>query len=174
SQGYAARLDSSCIERRLFGRLGAGISQVLRHRVDDAFERAQGPAAAVGARFEGRKLFDPCDESPFLLRPRRLVRVLRRAQSLPPFLSPPPRCSFLACRHSLQRLGGLVKPFSWKNSCSPAVQVKSRLQSAHVSCWSLYSLICYRLSSAKVVSLARASSRVHIVLLILLLTGRNR
>src|SRR5215213_11194642 len=144
--------DSLGIGGRVFGRLRAGISEVLRHRVDDALERAQRPAAADGARFEGRELFDPRDESPLLLGPRRLVRVLRGAQSLPPFLSP--RCSFFACRHSLQRLGGLVKPFSWKNSCSPAVQVNSRLQSAHVSCWSLYSLICYRLSSVKVLFFA--------------------
>src|SRR6478735_2329341 len=46
-----------------------------------------------------------------------------------------------ADRQEAQRTGRFVKPFSWKNCCSPAVQVKAAPQSRHASTWSRYSIM---------------------------------
>src|SRR3954465_13317601 len=56
-------ISSNLSSHGVFGRFRAGVRQVLRHRVDYAFERTQGSAAAVTARFEGGKLFDSGYES---------------------------------------------------------------------------------------------------------------
>lgn len=40
--------------------------------------------------------------------------------------------SFFACLQGLQRLGSFFSPLSWKNACSPDVQMKSSLQSTHL------------------------------------------
>jgi hypothetical protein len=49
--------------------------------------------------------------------------------------APPPFLRVL--RQSLQRVGSFVKPFSAKNSCSPAVKMNSCPQSLHVKVLSL-------------------------------------
>ena len=40
--------------------------------------------------------------------------------------------SFFACLQGLQRFGSFFKPLSWKNACSPEVQMKFSLQSTHL------------------------------------------
>ena len=40
--------------------------------------------------------------------------------------------SFFACLHGLQRFGSFFSPLSWKNACSPDVQMKLSLQSTHL------------------------------------------
>ncbi len=40
--------------------------------------------------------------------------------------------SFLACLQGLQRLGWFFSPLSWKNTCSPEVQMKFSPQSTHL------------------------------------------
>jgi hypothetical protein len=39
------------------------------------------------------------------------------------------RRSFFACLHGLHRFGSFFNPLSWKNTCSPVVQVKCSPQS---------------------------------------------
>src|SRR3989344_3367192 len=63
-------------------------------------------------------------------------------------------CRFF-CRQSLQRAGLLVKPFFEKNSCSPAVQIKSLPQSLHLRVLSSKSAIL-RSQGVK-----RTCNRVH-------------
>ena len=42
------------------------------------------------------------------------------------------RRSFLACLQGLHLFGSFLSPLSWKNTCSPAVQIKFSLQSTHL------------------------------------------
>jgi hypothetical protein len=58
-----------------------------------------------------------------------------RVPPRPPLGEPLP---LRALRHSVQRLGLLVKPFIAKNSCSPLVNVKGALQSTQLRVSSVY------------------------------------
>ena len=40
--------------------------------------------------------------------------------------------SFFACLQGLQRFGSFFSPLSWKNACSPEVQMKFSVQSTHL------------------------------------------
>jgi len=62
--------------------------------------------------------------------------------------------SFFACLQGLQRFGSFFNPLSWKNACSPEVQMKFSLQSTHL----IVRSGCSGFSGSLVVSNSRISS----------------
>ena len=64
--------------------------------------------------------------------------------------------SFLACLQGLQRFGSFFNPLSWKNACSPEVQMKCSLQSTHL-------MLRSGCSESEVVSTSSISSRSDMI-----------